>query len=122
MGSSIHSPKHCLPGGGWNINRHESLTLDLDAGVTKEANLLTIGHLGQTSIMLYWFATRAGATWSEYGMKFDLFTSALLLRPTDAAFIRMTVVVPDGDVVGASNRCLEFARAIHPVVMDALPF
>lgn len=122
FGSSIHSPKHCLPGGGWKILSQETVTVDLGQGLSQEANLLTISYLDQTSVMLYWFETRAGGTRSEYGLKFDQFTSALLFHPTDAAFIRVTVVVHDGDVNGATERCLTFAKEIYPHIADALPF
>ncbi len=123
QGSQIHSPKHCLPGGGWSIETIEPYTFHLSDGTAKEINRLVIGERRQRQIMLYWFETRGGAIRSEFGLKFDLMKNALLLRPTDAAFVRLTVPVPaDGDIDAATERALSYLTAFHPHIVNALPF
>lgn len=122
FGSSIHSPKHCLPGGGWRIRTHEPFELHLNATVSKRINHLLIAYKDNQAVMLYWFETRAGATRSEYGLKTDLFLNALRMRATDAAFIRVTVDVVNGDVPEATDRGVRFIREFHPYIRQALPF
>ncbi|MBD3331544.1 EpsI family protein, partial [candidate division GN15 bacterium] len=122
FGASIHSPKHCLPGGGWRIERHQSFTLPLADGSTKEVNRLVISHNNQASVMLYWFETRSGAVRSEYGLKFDLFKNSLLMQPTDAAFVRITVAANNGDLKAANEAGVEFIQTFHDDIMAALPF
>jgi EpsI family protein len=122
FGASIHSPKHCLPGGGWRIERHQSFQLPLADGSTKEVNRLVIAHNNQASVMLYWFETRSGAVRSEYGLKFDLFKNSLLMQPTDAAFVRITVAANDGDLKAANEAGIEFIQTFHDDIMAALPF
>ncbi len=122
FGASIHSPKHCLPGGGWRIQLHQTYLLTLPDGTSKEINRLIISHNNRSSVMLYWFETRSGAVRSEYGLKFDLFKNSLLMRPTDAAFVRITVQAGDGDINAASEAGVRFIQEFHDDIMAALPF
>ncbi|HSH00714.1 MAG TPA: EpsI family protein, partial [candidate division Zixibacteria bacterium] len=90
-GSQIHSPRHCLPGGGWRIEALQDFPIRADNGFSVDANKLTIERDNHRQLMLYWFETRSGAIHNEFGLKFDLVKNALLFRPTDAAFVRLTV-------------------------------
>ena len=70
-GSQIHSPRHCLPGGGWVVAGLERVPFDL--GVRKiTVNRMTIAHKAEVDQMFYWFHTRSGDLTSEYALKFDL--------------------------------------------------
>ncbi len=122
FGTGIHSPKHCLPGGGWKIRSHLPLQINLTENVAGEINQMYISNISESSVMLYWFETRSGLIRSEYGLKFDLFENALLFKPSDAAFVRITIVALDGDLEKATARGIKFARTIYPSVMNALPF
>lgn len=122
FGEGIHSPKHCLPGGGWKIQSHDAMFVNFDPQTVKEVNSLQIGYQNKKSIMLYWFETRSGSTRSEYGLKFDLFKNALFFQPTDAAFIRVTVAVPDGNIQKATEKGIQFARSLLPYIKQSLPF
>lgn len=122
-GSQIHSPKHCLPGGGWQILRHEPFELDLPGGKSKKINRLIIADRGRQQLMFYWYETRGGAISNEFGLKWDLVMNSLMLRPTDAAIIRLTLPIREEDgVEGATERAQEFFRTFYPDVAHALPF
>lgn len=122
FGSSIHSPKHCLPGGGWQIRSNRPHLLELDPYLTTQVNNLIIEFGGRQMVMFYWFETRSGATRNEYGLKFDLFTNALMMRPTDAAFVRVTVTAGDGDPALATAQAEAFLATFCPYIKQALPF
>jgi len=122
FGSSIHSPKHCLPGGGWRIHSNQPHSLKLDPCLTTQVNNLTIEFGGRQMVMFYWFETRSGSTRSEYGLKFDLFTNALMMRPTDAAFVRVTVTAGDKDLALATTQAEAFLATFCPYIKQALPF
>jgi EpsI family protein len=122
FGASIHSPKHCLPGGGWRIQLHQTYLLSLPDGSSRQINRLVISHHNQSSVMLYWFETRSGAVQSEYGLKFDLFKNSLFMRPTDAAFVRITVPANDGDINAAAEAGVRFIHEFYDDIMSALPF
>lgn len=122
-GSQIHSPKHCLPGGGWKIQHIESFTLPLPGGITKQVNRLIIAEREQRQLMLYWFETRGGAIRNEFGLKFDLMRNSLLLRPTDAAIIRLTLpIVPGETVKTATDQAIKYFQTFYPSIETSLPF
>lgn len=122
FGAGIHSPRHCLPGGGWQIVRHEGVVLEGPGMPERTVNLLFIEFEGRQSLMLYWYQTRSGVVQGEYELKLDLLKNALAMRPTDAAMVRVTVPVTGGDYEGAMARAVRFARVIDPYVQAALPF
>ncbi|MEW5925024.1 MAG: exosortase C-terminal domain/associated protein EpsI [Candidatus Zixiibacteriota bacterium] len=121
-GSQIHSPKHCLPGGGWRIEEIHPYLLQLADGQKKEVNRLIISIDGHKSLMLYWYETRSGEIRNEYGLKFDLVKNSLLVRPTDAAIIRVTVSAPEGNFEKATRRAVDFIQRFYPFVEKSLPF
>lgn len=94
VNSQIHSPRHCLPGGGWQVNslRQRDLTID---GETRPVAHLGIAQDGHRQDVLYWFRTQGGATAGEYALKWDLVKNALARRPTNAAFIRYNAATDD---------------------------
>ncbi len=121
-GSQIHSPKHCLPGGGWKIDYLEPYMLPLPGGVTKEVNRVFVRTQDTQQLMFYWFETRSGSIREEFGIKWDLMKNSLMLQPTDASFIRLTLEIENGDAEQATNRAIEFFNNFYPSIEQALPF
>ncbi len=121
-GSQIHSPKHCLPGGGWRIDRAEPYRLELPDGTIKDVNRMIISLKDYQALMLYWFETRSGAIRNEYGLKLDLVKNAILFNPTDAAIVRVTVDASGIDFQKATQRGTEFLAEFHPYIQKSLPF
>ncbi len=121
-GRQIHSPRHCLPGGGWSIDSSETHKIELTATQTAEVNRLIIGRDGSRQVMLYWFQTRSGVIADEYAVKLDLVRSALAFRPTDAAFVRVTAAIDDNDVDEATERAADLLRHLYGEILAAMPF
>ena len=122
-GSQIHSPKHCLPGSGWRIESIHPYAMTLQSGVTKEINRLVIADPDSRQIMLYWFETRGGSIRNEFALKWDLMKNSMLMRPTDAAFVRLTVSLePNESVDNATKRALGFLDVFYQSIQRALPF
>jgi EpsI family protein len=120
-GSQIHSPKNCLPGGGWRIEKIQPYVIRLSDGSVIDANKLLISVSDYKAVMLYWYETRSGIIRSEYGLKLDLVRNALLFRPTDAAIIRVTI--PGGrDDLGNSDKIIRFIQEFYPYIKKSLPF
>ncbi len=120
-GAQIHSPKNCLPGGGWNILSSTPVPMRL-AGSEVRITRFLIGAGTEREVVYYWFMTRAGLIHDEYALKLDLVRNALLRRPTDAAFVRLSgPVLPEG--LEATDRATaRFLEAISPDLLRALPF
>lgn len=122
-GSQIHSPKHCLPGGGWRIDRLEPFALALPDGSARNINRLIIAEGDKRELMFYWFETRSGTIRNEFGLKWDLMKNSLLLRPTDAAIIRLTTPFNAGDDIKAvTAKAVAYLDAFYPSIDRCLPF
>jgi EpsI family protein len=122
-GSQIHSPKHCLPGGGYRIFSHNPYDIELTDGRIITVNRLIIGDQRRMEIMMYWFETRSGVISDEFGLKLDLMKNSVMLMPTDAAICRVTMPMPlDGDFDTATATATQFIRDFYPAMQAALPF
>lgn len=122
-GSQIHSPKHCLPGSGWHIGTIEPYRLRLANGFDHSINRLVINDRHNRQLMLYWFETRGGAIRGEFGLKWDLMVNSLLLRPTDAAMIRLNLPLgPQESVEDATSKAVAYLNDFYPSIEAALPF
>jgi EpsI family protein len=94
VNSQIHSPRHCVPGGGWRVVRVDQEVLSLPSGPQTAARML-VSRNGQEQQLDYWFRTRSGSLTGEYALKWDLVRNALAGRPTDALFVRYSADVAD---------------------------
>ena len=122
-GSQIHSPRQCLPGGGWRIGEIEPYDLRLAGESIKKVNRLIITEGDNRQLMLYWFETRGGTIRDEFALKWDLMKNSLMLRPSDAAFIRLNLPIPPGeDVETATRTALAWLDDFYPALERALPF
>lgn len=122
-GSQIHSPKHCLPGGGYKIQTIEPYDLNLGDGKNLRVNRLLIANPRRKEIMVYWFETRSGVISSEYGLKLDLMKNSVALLPTDAAICRVTMPLAlDADFDEATERLTGFLQKLYPSMTSSLPF
>ena len=119
-GESMHSPKHCLPGGGWEIWKFDMLHAQV-GGAVYGINKYSISHEGERRIVLYWYQSRERVFASEYLGKLLLARDALLQHSTAAAIVR--IIVPDNEqampgatvlasaMIREMQRC--FGRDIH---------
>ena len=123
-GSAAHSPRACIPGGGWKIN--DLQTIDVPeismAGQPLLANRLLIkkGDYGQ--LVYYWFQQRDRIITNEYLVKWYLFWDALTKNRTDGALVRISTPVGTGeDVKNADERLRSFAAQVQPLMDKYIP-
>jgi EpsI family protein len=110
-GESMHSPKHCLPGSGWEIWNYDSMLVPVAAGQMR-VNKYSIRNAGQRDLMLYWYQSRERVIASEYLGKLLLVRDALVDGRTAGSIVR--IIIPD--VAGASEEAATFASALIPQV------
>jgi exosortase D (VPLPA-CTERM-specific) len=116
-GVSPHSPRVCIPGGGWQISDISRVKLT-DLSV----NRIVIKKAQSTQLVYYWFQQRGRSMANEYYMKWYLFKDALLLNRTDGALVRMTTAVsPLETIADADNRLIGFAQDLLPVLPEYIP-
>lgn len=122
-GSQIHSPKHCLPGGGWNIMVREKEEFQLQDGEKVPFNRMLISDGRESQLMYYCFLTRGGILTNEFMLKADLVLNSVLRRPTDAAIIRIIFPLPKSGIQQQERRLAnEFLALFWPQIKQALPF
>ncbi|WP_027157032.1 VPLPA-CTERM-specific exosortase XrtD [Methylobacter luteus] len=116
-GISPHSPRVCIPGGGWQITDIERKDLGLLA-----VNRIVIKKGDMTQLVYYWFQQRGRKLANEYLMKWYLFKDALLLNRTDGALVRLTTMVNPGESLDLADQRLQvFAQEVLPVLPQYIP-
>jgi exosortase D (VPLPA-CTERM-specific) len=122
-GRSTHSPRSCLPGGGWEIQTLETRTLPVQmSGKPLQVNRALIRLGTQQMLVYYWFQQRGRLITDEYAAKWYLFWDELTRSRTDGALVRLVVPVPAGTAVDeADAQLVEFAGAIAPTLPRYIP-
>jgi EpsI family protein len=120
-GAQIHSPKNCLPGAGWQPVVSEIYQLSLDDGRKVPINLYVIRKDLEQQIVLYWYQSHGRVVASEYWGKFYMVYDAIHLNRTDAALVRITAPVRNGDLDAARAQALAFAKQASTDVDQIIP-
>jgi len=87
-----HSPKACIPGGGWEIADARYHIFDI-AGKHLKVTRLLIGLGNQQQVVYYWFRQRGRDLPDEYSMKFYLLHDSITMNRTDGSIVRLVVPV-----------------------------
>jgi exosortase D (VPLPA-CTERM-specific) len=123
-GESAHSPKACLPGGGWQV---ESFAKKEITDVGPDGQSLTVNRFmvakGEArQLVYYWFDQRGRRLTNEYLVKWYIFWDSMTQNRTDGALVRLTVMVPDALRVPEADAQLEdFIRAIDSTLAYYIP-
>ena len=123
-GKSAHSPRSCLPGGGWRIDDLQQVLLQDVQGssgpVTVNRALISYGS--ERQLVYYWFQQRGRNVTNEYAVKWYLFWDALTVGRTDGALVRLTTVLQPGEDPAQGDRRLEeFAAQAVPRLAAFIP-
>ena len=120
-GDSVHSPKNCLPGAGWQPVAYSRLALELHPGRRDTVNYYLVANEHQKIVVLYWYQAHGRVVASEYEAKLRTIQDALWLHRTDAALVRITVPVEGGDAALARERASAFAAMLGPKLDVVMP-
>ncbi|GIK34461.1 MAG: hypothetical protein AMXMBFR45_12780 [Gammaproteobacteria bacterium] len=123
-GASVHSPKACLPGGGWQMDEFGQHTV-ADAGpdgAPLQVNRALISKGDTRALVYYWFMQRGRYLTSEYLVKWFIFWDSLWHNRSDGAMVRVTVPLTGGeDIATADRRVAEFIRTAEPKLYYFIP-
>ena len=120
-GATIHSPKNCLPGAGWQPTVSEIYQLSLPDGRKVPVNLYVIRKDLDQQIVIYWYQSHGRVVASEYWGKFYMVADAIRLNRTDAALVRITAPVRNGDLDAARNQAIAFSQQVAVDVEQVIP-
>jgi len=123
-GEAAHSPRTCIPAGGWLIDSltEKNANIDLVSGKPLYVNRLVIKKGDHAQLVYYWFEQRGRTITNEYLVKWYLFLDAITRNRTDGALVRLTTVVKSGeDMEEADNRIHSFLKEMYPTLKDYVP-
>ena len=110
-GDTMHSPKYCLPGGGWEFTDFRTVTLPLLNRPVK-INRAAIRRGDERALIFYWYQSRVRITASEYQGKFFLVWDGLMHGNQGGSIVR--IMLPDRP--GADPEGIGFATQVIPEV------
>lgn len=128
QGKSIHSPKNCLPGAGWEQVDAAVRMVDV-GGQQVPVNRYLLANKGAQALVYYWYQGRGRVESNEYRVKWNLMRDAAVHGRTEEALVRLVVPV-DGraahEVVQARYRSADslataLTRQLVPRVTAVLP-
>jgi EpsI family protein len=121
-GTTIHSPKHCLPGSGWTFESSRTTELTDAAGKTHKVGEYVIANGDARKFVVYWYEAHGRSLAGEYEAKFYLVADAMRLNRTDGALVRvMTAIEPSEGISAAQSRVETFARETAPSLTRFIP-
>lgn len=123
-GESVHSPRSCIPGDGWQITSFSQLALPqikLD-GIPVNVDRAVIEKGDSKQLVYYWFQQRGRSITNEYLVKWYLFYDAIAMNRTDGSLIRLVTSVGEGeDIELADQRLQSFMKDLMPELTAYLP-
>ncbi|SRR5579884_524343 len=104
-GESMHSPKHCLPGSGWEIAQPGSLQLSAGSQ-TININRYLIRRGADRRLVLYWYQTGSRVIADEYRAKAFLAWDAMVNQSLSGSIVRVVSL----DDPSSAQKAQQFAR------------
>ena len=118
-GKTIHSPRNCLPGAGWEIISGEERVLTVD-GVPRTVNRYVLRNRNATAVAYYWYQGRGRVTANEYAVKWNLLRDAAIAGRTEEALVRVVVPVDSASRSRAEREPVVAADALAENVVARL--
>ena len=115
----LHSPKHCLPGSGWNRLKEEVRHVVIDGEKIPYVSAVYQKDL-EKQLFFYWFQVRDSILTNEYALKFAQVKNSILANRRDSAFIRLSIMATDGEA-RAIQTGEQFIRDFFPFIQSTLP-
>jgi EpsI family protein len=119
-GDTIHSPKNCLPGSGWDPVKSGHATIPIPGRRDIVINEYVIQKDQNEQLVFYWYQSLGRVIASEYAGKFWMMADAISRNRTDGSLVRLITPMNDGEAI-ARSRLLGFTQTIFPKIDALLP-
>jgi EpsI family protein len=121
-GQTMHSPKNCMPGGGWLPVESKYDLLEAPGRSALSVNRYVLGKGGARMLVFYWYQAHSRAIANEYKARLFMVADAARMNRTDGALVRInTVVMPDENLSDAEKRLRAFASQVIPQLDEYIP-
>ena len=114
-GESMHSPKHCLPGAGWDISQHRTIAIPIGRE-SFTVNQYGIQKGPVHALTLYWYQSKDRVVANEYRAKVLFAYDGIVNSRTAGSIVRITGADKPETAADASR----FARLIIREVQRCL--
>jgi EpsI family protein len=129
QGKTIHSPRNCLPGAGWETVQGGTVLVLAAGGPPVAINRFLLANGGARALVYYWYQGRGRVEANEYRVKWHLLRDAALHGRTEEALVRIVVPLPGGvpptalaaHLARADTLAVEVAAQLLAEVALALP-
>ena len=121
--TSIHPPKHCLPGSGWDIIAHSVVELEMPGLPQRPAqvNRMVIAKDEARQLVYYWYQTQGRVIADDWRKIAYLSWDRMRHQRTDGALVRFTAPIFNKDEDGAERQVHELASEIVPRLAAYVP-
>lgn len=119
-GDTIHSPKNCLPGSGWDPIQSGYATVLVPGGHNIVVNEYVIQQDQNKQLVFYWYQGRGRVIANEYKGKFWMVADAIRRNRTDGALVRLVTPMSDGED-NARIRLMGFTQTVFPSLDQLIP-
>lgn len=122
-GISPHSPKVCIPGGGWEISDISSESFELGPeNIAVHYYRAIIKKGDNKQLVYYWFQQRGRYLANEYSVKWYLLLDSILMNRSDGALVRLvTPIISDEKIELADKRLMSFSNEVASQLKYYLP-
>jgi EpsI family protein len=119
-GDTIHSPKNCLPGAGWEPVHSGYATISIPHARPVVVNEYVVQQDFNKQMVFYWYQGRGRVIASEYSAKWWMVSDAISRNRTDGALVRINTPI-NNDEASARERLMRFAEVLFPQLNRLLP-
>ena len=120
-GAQIHSPKNCLPGGGWQPLEASVIPVAVNGEADPIPVTRYVLQKGADQLLVaYWFRAQGEPVANELEAKIALLRNSIFRHRSEAAIVRISTPVR-GDVGTIWPSLVEYIREIYPRLDDLLP-
>jgi EpsI family protein len=121
-GDTIHSPRNCLPGSGWEPTEASYITLMTPGGEKIRVNRYIVQKGDERQLVLYWYQAHGRIVASEYWAKYYLVRDAIRMNRSDGALVRITTPVMSGENSSqVDTRAMELSQSLLFRLSDYIP-
>ena len=120
LGETVHSPRSCLPGAGWEPVSGRRETVLVAPGRPIVLNRFLVQKGIDRQLVFYWYQSHGRAVASEYRAKAYLVADAIHLNRTDGALVRISVPLLGSEVDGEKT-AQEFIHEMYPLLAHYIP-
>ena len=121
QGRSIHSPKNCLPGSGWEALQQRTTDVP-GASASYTVNRYLLQNKEQRALVFYWYQGRGRVAANEYQVKWELLRDAALRGRTEESLVRIVVRLNETTTEAAAEAvAVAVAAELIPAVDRVMP-